>query len=140
MFDYLLRQGVISSSHDTDGEQQQQAVYPCLIDAEDLLQQPEKVVKAYCRYIGLDYRPTMLQWDSKEDDDHAAQVFATWTAFHRDAIESRGLKARKDRVGFYFLPRPLIGTNYTNSDCSPVDPRRRILTRGWQSLGNRGLP
>jgi hypothetical protein len=56
------------------------------------------VVKAYCGYIGLDYQPSMLQWDSKEDDDHAAQVFATWTAFHRDAIESRGLMAKKKKV------------------------------------------
>jgi hypothetical protein len=145
MFDYLLRQGVITSSQDPDGEQkqkqQQQVMHPCLIDAEDLLRQPERVVKAYCRCIGLDYRPTMLQWDSREDDDHAAQVFATWTGFHRDAIESRGLKARKDRVSSLFSSRgTLIGTNCTNNGCSPADPRRRISTRGWRSLGNTELP
>jgi hypothetical protein len=56
------------------------------------------VIKAYCDYIGIDYQPSMLQWDSKEGDDHAAQVFATWTAFHRDAIESRGLMAKKKKV------------------------------------------
>ncbi|KAK6064476.1 hypothetical protein SCUP234_13003 [Seiridium cupressi] len=98
MYDHLSRQGVIPSisPQSVDGERQQGA-YPCLIDAEDLLRQPEKVVKAYCGCIGLDYRPGMLQWDSREDVDQATQVFATWTAFHRDAIESRGLKARKAR-------------------------------------------
>ncbi|KAM0812441.1 putative Sulfotransferase domain-containing protein [Seiridium cardinale] len=98
MYDHLSRQGVIPSlsPQSVDGEKQQGA-HPCLIDAEDLLRQPEKVVKAYCGCIGLDYRPDMLQWDSNEDVDQAAQVFATWTAFHRDAIESRGLEARKPR-------------------------------------------
>ncbi|KAI1299718.1 hypothetical protein F5Y03DRAFT_386204 [Xylaria venustula] len=100
MFDYLLGHGLMEDPEGTNREQHQghEAMQPCVIDAEDFLQQPEKVIKAYCGYIGLDYQPSMLLWDSKEDDDQAAQVFATWTAFHRDAIESRGLQAKKAKA------------------------------------------
>jgi len=37
----------------------------CLIDADDLLARPEKVTQAYCKYIGIDYRPEMLCWTAK---------------------------------------------------------------------------
>lgn len=104
IYDYLMRQGVISNLGSANGNgAQQHEPRPCLIDADDLLQHPEKTVKAYCRHIGLDYQPTMLQWDSKEDVDQAAQVFATWTAFHQDAIDSQGLKAKKIKVGSSFF-------------------------------------
>jgi hypothetical protein len=70
----------------------------CLIDADDLLNQPEQVTQAYCQYIGIDYRPEMLRWDSEEDDAQAAKVFATWTAFHMDALKSRGLNRKQAKV------------------------------------------
>lgn len=66
----------------------------CLVDADDLLDQPAKYTEAYCKYIGIDYKPEMLRWDSEEDDAQASEVFGTWTAFHLDAIHSRGLNAR----------------------------------------------
>lgn len=67
-----------------------------LIDADDLLDQPARYTEAYCNYVGLDYKPEMLHWGSEEDDTQASEVFAdpSWTAFHLDAIRSRGLKAR----------------------------------------------
>ncbi|KAJ4135320.1 hypothetical protein NW768_004946 [Fusarium equiseti] len=98
VFDYLHGQGLFQGSPlETNRASLPQKAQPCIIDADDLLQQPEIVIKAYCGYIGIDYQPSMLQWDSKEDDDYAAQVFAAWTAFHRDAIESRGLMAKKKK-------------------------------------------
>lgn len=129
LFDYLLRQGVITSGHSqkASGEQHQ---HICLIDAEDLLQQPENTVKACCQYIGLDYRSDMLRWDSKEDDDQAAQTLNNWAAFHADAIKSRGLNTKRNVVGtrHFFLPtiyKICIDANY-----SPIDPKRRISIFG----------
>ncbi|KAK8013653.1 hypothetical protein PG991_009246 [Apiospora marii] len=107
MFDYLLGQGLFpggGGSKDTtniDGGERRwdyAMMQSCVMDAEDLLEHPERVIQTFCRYIGLDYQSSILQWDNKEDDDQAAQVFATWTAFHRDAIESRRLQARKPKT------------------------------------------
>ncbi|PGH05360.1 hypothetical protein AJ79_06829 [Helicocarpus griseus UAMH5409] len=95
LFDYLDSQGLLG---DTNRQQQGNGYSgPCVIDAADLLKQPERTVEAYCNYVGLDYQPAMLQWDTLEDDEQAAEVFATWTGFHMDAIRSRGLK-KKDGV------------------------------------------
>ena len=68
----------------------------CLIDADDLLNQPEMVVRNYCHFVSLDFKPEMLHWDSLADDAHAHEVFASWTGFHLDAIKSRGFKGRKN--------------------------------------------
>lgn len=115
VFDYLHGQGLFQGSPlETNRVSPPQKVQPCIIDAEDLLQQPEMVIKAYCDYIGIDYQPSMLQWDSKEDDDHAAQVFATWTAFHRDAIESRGLVAKEKKVNTELQSYLRLGSSLLN--------------------------
>ncbi|MCJ1466038.1 hypothetical protein MMC07_004657 [Pseudocyphellaria aurata] len=85
LFDFLLSRHVIDRAS------------ICLVDADDLLAQPEKITEAYCRSIDVDYKPEMLRWDTDEDDAHVREVFAApqWQAFHYDAMTSRGLHARK---------------------------------------------
>lgn len=84
LFDFLLSQQVIDRGN------------ICLVDADDLLAQPEKITEAYCKAIDVDFKPEMLHWDTEEDDAHVREVFAAphWQAFHHDAMTSRGLKAR----------------------------------------------
>jgi hypothetical protein len=53
------------------------------------------LVDKYCRTVGVEFRPGMLQWDTPSDDAHAKEVFTSWTGFHLDAIKSRGFKAKK---------------------------------------------
>lgn len=68
----------------------------CLVDAEDLLSRPERTVQAYCRYIGIDYKPEMLYWE--EDDVQASEILFSYKAFHMDALKSRGLKRERVKV------------------------------------------
>ena len=98
LFDYLLSHKLIEPNH------------VCLIDADDLIAQPAKIIERYCKYIGIDYRPEMLRWNTEEDKAHADEVFASpkWIAFHRDALESTGFYARKEikvsvRILFFFF-------------------------------------
>ncbi|KOS19611.1 Branched-chain-amino-acid aminotransferase-like protein 1 [Escovopsis weberi] len=63
-----------------------------VVDADDLLDNPEGVIRAFCERTGIDFRPSMLQWD--QDDQHVKDEFAKWNGFHNDAISSSGLKAR----------------------------------------------
>ncbi|PYI01782.1 hypothetical protein BO78DRAFT_326758 [Aspergillus sclerotiicarbonarius CBS 121057] len=67
----------------------------CVVDADDMLQKPAPMIEAFCRSVGLEYTPDMLNWDTAEDHQHARDAFEKWRGFHNDAIESKGLVARK---------------------------------------------
>ena len=40
---------------------------PPIIDADDLLQQPDKILPKYCDAMGIPYTPGMLSWESISD-------------------------------------------------------------------------
>ncbi|KAH7349917.1 P-loop containing nucleoside triphosphate hydrolase protein [Plectosphaerella cucumerina] len=64
-----------------------------VIDADDLLDDPEAVLRAYCERVGLDFCEGMLNW-SPEDTAFAQDKFAKWQGFHDDALRSQNLRAR----------------------------------------------
>lgn len=66
----------------------------CVVDADDLLDNPNAIIEAYCKSVGLKYEPEMLAWDSKEDLQSAKDTFAKWNGFHEDALGSSSLKPR----------------------------------------------
>lgn len=68
----------------------------CLIDADDLLDDPQNVMKAFCTSVGIDWSPEMLKWNTPEDHEFATEAFEKWKGFHEDAINSKDLKARGD--------------------------------------------
>lgn len=74
----------------------------CVIDADDLLDNPSGIVKAYCGSVGIGYHPDLLKWDSEDAHEHAKEVFQKWKGFHEDAIHSTELKARL-HVSFHSL-------------------------------------
>jgi Sulfotransferase domain len=66
----------------------------CLIDADDLLDNPYGVIEAYCKSVGITYSPQMLKWGGEEHKAYAKSVFEKWNGFHEDAIHSTELKPR----------------------------------------------
>ena len=86
-----------------DDPQRKQQV--CLIDADDLLDDPVGIVKAYCERVDLPFSEDMLTWSSEEDQTRAKKAFAKYYGYHEDAIESTGLK-----------PRPHPGKHYGSPD------------------------
>jgi len=66
----------------------------CVVDADDLLDNPSGILAAYCRSVGLDYTDAMLKWDTPDDHARAEAAFDKWKGFHEDAIHSGALKAR----------------------------------------------
>ena len=67
----------------------------CVVDADDMLEKPAPTIEAFCRSVGLDYDPGMLNWDNEEDHQFARDAFEKWRGFHNDAIESKGLEAKE---------------------------------------------
>lgn len=81
LFDYLLEQGIIDRN---------QVV---VVDADDMLDNPEPTIKDYCQRTGIDFTPEMLIWND-EDKEHCVERFEKWAGWHDDAIESDKLRAR----------------------------------------------
>lgn len=104
VFDFLVKEGQVgpalakSSAHTPDQAKSQTLkegeVTITVIDADDLLDNPEGIVEAYCKEVGIDYTPEMLIWESEESHQKAVNAFEKWRGFHEDAINSTSLKPR----------------------------------------------
>lgn len=66
----------------------------CVVDADDLLDNPAGIIEAYCKNVKLQFDEQMLKWESEEDHQKAKEAFEKWKGFHEDAIDSRDLKPR----------------------------------------------
>lgn len=95
LFDYLKDEGIVGPKvAGRDGELKEGQVEICVIDADDMLDDPEGILRQYCDSIGLDFSQAMLQWDSEESHAFAKEQFEKWNGFHDDAINSTDLKPR----------------------------------------------
>ncbi|KAH9884447.1 P-loop containing nucleoside triphosphate hydrolase protein [Xylariomycetidae sp. FL2044] len=100
LFDYLREQGIVGpqlADHETEpvlGQEGQGQVRVTVIDADDLLDHPEPVVRAFCRETGIPFDPDMLKWGDDENQKYVSDAFAKWIGFHNDAINSTCLAAR----------------------------------------------
>jgi len=100
MFDYLRSVGYIGPAiegrEDTAGsgnEGKKSGVKICVIDADDLLDHPQEVIEIFCKNVGIDFHPGMLDWG--DDDKDVEKAFDKWKGFHEDAIHSKDLKPRQ---------------------------------------------
>jgi DNA repair and recombination protein RAD54B len=66
----------------------------CVIDADDLLDNPSGMIEAFCKTTGIEWDPNMLVWDTEKDQEVAKEAFEKWKGFHEDALDSDRLRAR----------------------------------------------
>lgn len=98
LFDYLKDTGLVGPKICTqtpDIDLKPGQVEICILDADDMLDDPEGYLRKYCESIGLDFNEAMLNWDSEESHQFAREQFEKWDGFHDDAINSTDLKPRK---------------------------------------------
>jgi len=109
VFDYLRSVGLVGpkiATHETPGINGHAAdnngttnghpakVEICVVDADDLLDNPKGIIEAYCNSVGIPFDKGMLIWDSEEDQKQAKEAFEKWPGFHEDAMNSCDLKPR----------------------------------------------
>ncbi|KAK4123248.1 hypothetical protein N657DRAFT_573815 [Parathielavia appendiculata] len=109
LFDYLLQEGVIGqqqqqtqqngtavdgSSNGVNGNHAGNGVKITVVDADDLLDKPAEVIRAFCEDVGIDYHDGMLKWEDEEGQIRAVEAFKKWDGFHEDAIASTELRPR----------------------------------------------
>ena len=95
LFDFLVAEGIIDAGN------------AVVVDADDMLDDPEGTIRRYCERVGVDFRPEMLSWSDK-DTNHAAGAFEKWNGFHNDALGSSSLKPRT-REHVSVLIRDVVG-------------------------------
>jgi len=110
MFDFLRSEKIIGPrlADASDSGPEPGEVRVTVVDADDLLDRPEEVIRAYCREVGIDFTPAMLNWggDDEEAQQKVKEKFEKWNGFHDDAIGSTELKPRAHALvcSFSFLP------------------------------------
>jgi hypothetical protein len=128
LFDYLRSCGQIGPKlAGQDGEQKSGAVDICVIDADDLLDNPSAILEQFCNSVGIEYSPSMLNWNNEEDHAHAKEAFEKWRGFHEDAINSTELKPRT-HVSFLRGPRR---TNTDNRQQKKAEKSDEQLFAEW---------
>ncbi|KAF9773194.1 hypothetical protein IL306_009040 [Fusarium sp. DS 682] len=80
-FDFLIKENIVDKDN------------LVVIDADDLLDNPEKTIRLYCEKTGIDFKPEMLEWND-EDCNYATLAFQKWNGWHNDAIKSSALRPR----------------------------------------------
>lgn len=136
VFDYLVTTGAVGpkfAGHAENGEVtslsangangvKHSAEIPdiCVVDADDLLDNPYEMVEAYCKTVGLDYTPQMLHWEDEENQKKAKTAFEKWRGFHEDAIDSTELRPRV-HVSIHIMTR-------SRTNRGRRKPRRRRMS------------
>jgi hypothetical protein len=95
VFDFLIEEKqigpAIAGEH---GTLKNDEVSITVVDADDLLDNPAGIIRAYCKEVGVDYTLDMLIWDTEESHLQAQAAFEKWRGFHDDAINSTSLTPR----------------------------------------------
>ncbi|KAK3368183.1 P-loop containing nucleoside triphosphate hydrolase protein [Podospora didyma] len=94
LFDFLKAERIVGPDIAT-GKGTGNGITITVIDADELLDKPEDVIRAYCAEVGIDFHPGMLSWEDPESKKLAVRSFEKWNGFHDDAIGSTSLKPRE---------------------------------------------
>ena len=101
LFDYLRQEGLVgpriagqSANGANDRNGNDSGIEICVLDADDVLDNPTAMIEAYCNSTGIKYEPEMLKWEEEHHQTYAKEVFEKWRGWHEDAINSTELKAR----------------------------------------------
>lgn len=62
---------------------------PVVVDADDLLDEPDETMKSYCNAVGMTYEPHMTTWEPGPVAD-----WNVWSGWHENALKSSGFTPR----------------------------------------------
>ena len=140
VFDYLRSIGQVGPA--MAGSQEEQGsgsahIEICVVDADDMLEDPSGFIETFCNSVGVQYKPEMLKWDTHGDQEHARKAFAKWKGFHEDALDSEGLTA-KTHVS-HFIPLHKQDADELPHRRSQPRPSIKSMRDGSTSTGRRLL-
>ncbi|KAI7978659.1 hypothetical protein EIK77_001984 [Talaromyces pinophilus] len=63
----------------------------CIVDADDLLEYPQKTIESFCSSVGIPFDADSLVWDTENDHKRAQDLFRNWAPFHDTALKSTSI-------------------------------------------------
>ena len=84
-FDFLIKENIVDKDN------------LVVIDADDLLDNPEKTIRLYCEKTGIDFKPEMLEWN--EEERQALGAYRQALSLARQEPEKRFLEKRLAEIG-----------------------------------------
>jgi hypothetical protein len=141
-FDYCKDTGIVGpkicGQEDNGAVAKPNSVEICVMDADDLLDDPEGMLRHYCASVGIEFDQGMLNWDTEEEHQAAKDAFEKWNGFHEDAIHSKDLKPRAT----VSIIHSVVSVNFPSAanNIAEEDPqvRREALRRVEGDLWRKG--
>jgi hypothetical protein len=65
---------------------------PIVVDADDLEDNPEGIIAAYCDALGIPFIPESLTWEEEHKEE-----WDIWKEWHKDAAKSTGIKKNMEK-------------------------------------------
>ncbi|KAK7090001.1 hypothetical protein V1264_009865 [Littorina saxatilis] len=91
-----------------------------VIDADDLMENPEGILRAYCREVGLEFKPSMIHWEPlSEPDFQETFLCGVWEPSWFDNVRTAS--------GLY--PKPKMAAKDTGNDVSYDAETRDLIGR-----------
>merc|ERR1711900_156543 len=67
VFDFLVKDKQVGPDlAGNHGDLKNGEVSITVVDADDLLDNPEGIISAYCKEVGIDFTPHMLNWETED--------------------------------------------------------------------------
>lgn len=60
----VLADTALAMQHEVFDHLTQKGQRPCVLDAREVLTDPEKILRSLCEYLGLNFDPSMLHWEA----------------------------------------------------------------------------
>jgi len=86
---------------------------PAVVDAEDLVEDPHGVVKAYCKAVDIPFLPQSLTWKAEFKPE-----WKTWEQWHLDAADSTGFIKDMEKFDLTVQDVPRLHEAYES--CQPL--------------------
>jgi len=80
---------------------------PVVVDATDLEDNPERVIKEYCEEVGIPFIPEGLNWRAGE-----VKAWSVWEEWHIDAMKSTGFVKNMEKFDFTLDVDPKLREYY----------------------------
>ena len=118
---------------------------PVVVDADDLLDNPEGTMQSYCEALGLEYQKNMTKWTPGPVPQWTSPICLGW---HEDVLKSSGIIPRKNKsqaqdggaLDMEDMPAEVVDTIEMSMPCFEalysvrIRPKNSLSDDRWQCL------
>lgn len=113
---------------------------PVVVDADDLLDNPEGIMMSYCEAVEVEYQENMTRWNPGPVEE-----WDIWAGWHEDVLKSSGFTSRKNRRSKTreeeeYIPQEVVDTIENSMLCFDTMYTARIHAKKLTWVQIKSLP